>query len=164
MFWQLRAGARRLGITLHRLEATLDAGAIYAQDRIAAPDGASWQTLHRLLAERGVKCLRELMPRLAQGRLRPQDDAQASTQSFPRDADFALSARWSARRAYNFMCGTHHWGRPYPVSCGGVHFLLDRALGFDPRARSTRPWRMDGDELVLRFARGLLRARLSVNL
>jgi hypothetical protein len=85
-----------------------------------------------------------------------QDASRASSQPLPRAGDFRISRRWGVRRAYNFMCGTRHWGARYPLRLDGRDVSLDRAHACLPGSRQESPWiRVDG-RLSIRFRDGVL--------
>jgi methionyl-tRNA formyltransferase len=94
-FWALRAGDAETGVTLHRLEADYDTGAIVAQRRLPiGPDDDAW-SLARKLDRPSLALLVEAAERLARGEPlagTPQDEA-AATQA-PRPTDDDLAVRW----------------------------------------------------------------------
>src|SRR4029450_2388359 len=53
LFWQLRAGETRTGVTVHRIDAGVDTGDIVSQRDLALPDGLGRDGLEALLAAGG---------------------------------------------------------------------------------------------------------------
>jgi len=129
IFWQLRNGERELGVTLHRMDAELDAGPILLQRGLALNDGLVGSEIGRLLGRVGAALFIEAMPMLTTSRVHYvlQDASAASYHPSPQPNDFALDPDWSAGRAFNFMRATEHYCKPYAVHAQGQTLLLRRA-------------------------------------
>jgi len=128
LFWQFRAGVEEFGITLHRMSSQLDAGDIVAQTTMTMPNGVSGQRASVLLAEAGSELLVQTLSNFRRDGLigSPQDEGYASYQGFPSPSDYAVSATWSAKRLYNFICATRDRGVVYPCRLDGrVYWLLE---------------------------------------
>ncbi len=159
LFWQLRDGAPT-GATVHYLDEGLDTGDIAAQTAVPLPDGLDGPAAERQLALAGLGLLRGVLDDLAVGivRRRPQGP-DGSYQRAPGDEAFALATDWTARRAFNFMRGTADWGRPYRVEINGrVEWLATADEWRD--VELDRPSVRHGRHIVIRFAAGVLYARL----
>ena len=160
LFWQLRAGEPRMGVTLHRATERVDTGPILAQRFIdASPGAAASEVLAAMLAvgaEMAVDTLAQLDP---VGGLdeREQDESAASYFGWPKQKDFCLSTRWTAERAFRFMRGTREWGQPYTVETGDSPIVIERALDFDPSGRLDPSMKASGREVSVQFASGTLR-------
>jgi methionyl-tRNA formyltransferase len=165
LFWQLRDGLCKIGVTLHWMDADFDRGNIAAQSTVSLADGVSGPEADRRCAAVGAQLLRDLLPQLAHtpstalplGQPQP---AGGSHQPWPTAADFRLSLDWSARHAYNFMCGTAEWLQPYPVTLAGEDLRLRKAIAYDATQRLTTPFVRQGDEVQIEFQPGVLRARI----
>jgi len=158
LFWQLRAGERDTGATLHHADERLDAGDIVSQRRLDLPDGLSGAEADGLLAAAGADLV---LSALAAGSVgawayRTQDAAQATSQPWPRPEDFEMSTLWPARRAFNFVRGTAHWGRPYPVRAGTAVWSIRGALGYDPTGELGAPCERHADRDRIQFSPGVL--------
>jgi hypothetical protein len=68
-----------------------------------------------------------------------------------------MSPSWPARRAYNFVCGTAHWGVPYEILVGEERLRLTRALSYSPGETLRQPWRAEGRAAAVQFADGVVR-------
>jgi len=160
LFWQLRAGERETGVTLHRVTPRIDAGEIVLQARTSLPDGVDETQANRLLAERGARLFTDAVELYRSGEppLRVQEEAASSYNGPPGDADFRVSSEWSARRVFNFIRGTKGWRRPYPMRIGGHDYRLTDALGFAPGARLERPVTLSGNEARIQCSPGVLHA------
>ena len=132
IFWQFRGGEGDLGVTLHALSDELDAGPVLAQHSVALSDGLHHGEIGWRLGRVGADLFERAIPRLTTSRQNytAQDTSAASYYPLPKAEDFVLDSQWSSRRAYNFMCATDHYCRPYPVQAGGLTLLLERAVGF----------------------------------
>lgn len=159
LFWVLRDGLRESGVTVHWMDEALDQGDIALQAPLPLPEGVGAAVLDLAAGELGGTLLVTVLEQLATGNVmrRPQPPG-GSYQLAPRPADFALDPSWPARRAYNFMRGTAHWGQPYPLSLDGETLYLRRALGYDAAAGLPAPLLRDGALLRLQFTPGVLLA------
>lgn len=86
------AGDRDSGVTLMEGTAELDAGPVFASERVAIGDDDDAASLTARLAERGAALLEKELPRYLRGELRgtPQDDAQVTWAPKITTADAAL--------------------------------------------------------------------------
>ncbi|MCB0033940.1 MAG: hypothetical protein KDE51_07975, partial [Anaerolineales bacterium] len=110
LFWVLREGQRRNGVTVHMMEAQLDHGDIVGQNSFALADGLSSEELEQQHATAGGRLLVQAIEQLKHGRLQGRPQGEGGTYySWPRGADFQLERQWSARRVFNFMRGTAEW-------------------------------------------------------
>jgi methionyl-tRNA formyltransferase len=161
LFWQLRAGLSSGGVTVHWMDATLDTGPIAGQAALPFPDGATSAELDRLFAQTGATLLLEVIGQLSAGH-RPQQPqtADGSQQSWPTADNFRLDRQWSARHAYNFMCGTDEWRQPYPITIDGADRLLRQALHYQPDQALGQAMIRTGAEVAIQFAPGVLHALL----
>lgn len=161
LFWQLRDGAPT-GVTVHYMDDGFDTGDIVAQKALPLPDGSAGAESESTLMLAGVDLLRDILAELSRGVInrRPQPSG-GSAQSFPQPGDFVLSTTWPARRAFNFMRGTAHFGVPYPVALAGDTVRLAVADHFEPAAELDRPSVRHGRSILIRFNPGILYARMA---
>ena len=161
LFWQFRDGVTQFGVTLHRMSSRLDAGNIIVQSAIEMPDGVDARRAELLLAQAGSTMLVSALQRMTQGAMKetPQNERNASYQGFPSSADFHVSAAWSARRLYNFLCATCNRGLDYRCEVSGRVYRLAGAERYQPAGRSSL--RIDGDQIVIPCRQGVLWARLT---
>jgi methionyl-tRNA formyltransferase len=100
-FAAIDQGDRVTGVTVHRIEAEYDTGAILAsRELVIGPDWNAWQ-LARQLDRPSLALLRDAVRRLARGEdipERAQDETQATSAPAPSDADCALSWSWPVER------------------------------------------------------------------
>lgn len=160
LFWTLRDGDGRAGVTIHYMDEGLDTGDIALQEPLALPDGMPGPAAERMCAALGGDLMVAALRGLARGDLprRPQSPG-GGYQGAPQPGDWRLDPGWPARRAFNFMRGTAEWGQPYPIAAGDNALTLATALSFDPAGELPAPIVRAGGELLLQFTPGVLRAR-----
>jgi methionyl-tRNA formyltransferase len=152
LFWQLRDDVQPLSVTLHWMDAGLDSGDIAAQAALLRPDGATGPELDVRLGALGGDLAAAALAAGLHDRT-PQPPG-GSYQSWPDDAAFRLDPTWSARRAYNFLCATAEWGRPYWLDAGGRRWRVARVLGWDADAVLSAPVVCQDNILQIQFSPG----------
>jgi methionyl-tRNA formyltransferase len=100
-FAAIDQGDRVTGVTVHRIEAEYDTGAMLASRELPIdPSWNAWQ-LARRLDRPSLAVLRDTLRRLEQGESipeRPQDESLASFAPSPSDGDCALAWSWPVDR------------------------------------------------------------------
>jgi methionyl-tRNA formyltransferase len=162
LFWVFRGGEQVAGVTIHFMDAGLDTGDIVAQASFVLPDGIAGLVAERQCNTLGARLMLEALHGLRAGALarRPQPPG-GSYQPWPAPADWRIATSWTAQRAFNFMRGTAEWGRPYFVQVGEQQIALATALAYDPDELLHEPFVRVGDEVLIQFAAGVLRARVA---
>lgn len=162
LFWQLRGGEQHIGVTLHRLTETLDAGPVLAQRAVTLSDGARADEIDRVMAAHGaamftaaLRCCHDdsLIPRA-------QDESRASYYPAPGEHDRVVPVTWSARRAFNFLRGVHD-GYPQIIDTGQVRVAVRSAVAFTPHQTDDGSLRREGDAVWIRFDPGAVLVRYS---
>lgn len=157
LFWTLREGSGRSGVTIHELSPRFDAGAILSQRDHTYSDGTTEKQLETSLASVAAEMTLELLPALGRGdaqRVR-QDDAAATHAPWPRTDDFRLDLSMSARAAFNFVRGIQGRAIPIRIEHQGVETMVVEAIRF-----ADHPGHVENGATSLRFADGYLIARL----
>jgi methionyl-tRNA formyltransferase len=160
LFWQLRAGESRTGVTVHWMDAEFDTGPVADQRLVPLAAGISETEATGLMAQAGAELLVQVLERVAVGEI-PQrtQPGGGEYQSYPREPDFTISPAWTARRVYNFMRGTAAWGYPYRLDVAGEELLLRDAITWSAHERLDEPLvRIDGD-VIFQCSPGTVRAR-----
>jgi methionyl-tRNA formyltransferase len=159
LFWMLRHGDRRFGVTIHFMDKQWDSGDIAAQAEVDLPDGFSSAEADRALSQQGAELLVDVLRRLEKDHLtRRAQPAGGAYFPAPQESDFVIDTAWPAQRAFNFMRGTDDWQRPYPVEAGGQRFRLKQALFYSSREILDQPYRLLGEQIDIQFSPGVLRA------
>lgn len=158
LFWAFREGWERGGVTVHLLDEGLDSGPIVARADVALSDGLTGAELELRCAALGAELLGAAVRDLAASAASPtpQDEARATSQPWPRAADFIVTLERPARWAFNFIRGTAGWGHPHLLAVGDERFVVHAARGYDPAARLDAPIARDGDLLRVQCAPGVL--------
>jgi methionyl-tRNA formyltransferase len=159
LFWMLRHGEQRFGVTIHFMDEQLDTGDIAAQAEVGLPDGISGEEADSTLSQYGAELLLEVLHQLQQDKLvvRAQPPG-GSYYSAPQASDFEIETTWSAQRAFNFMRGTIEWQRAYPIEVAGQWFTLRQALFYSSHEVLDQPYRLFRDQIDIQFSPGVLRA------
>ncbi|MEM7250398.1 MAG: formyltransferase family protein [Pseudomonadota bacterium] len=120
IFWQLWAGVRETGATLHRVVSAWDAGPIIAQSRRAVDAGLAESAISDALARDGASLFAGSFSGLIAGEAptTAQNEAQADYQSWPSERDFRVASDWTAERVYRFVRGVAERGIPITYSPG----------------------------------------------
>lgn len=160
LFWQFRAGERRTGITLHRMDSGIDTGDIVAQESLELPPGITVTEINAKLSNLGGEMLVSALRRIASGEAlprKPQGKTGGSYCSYPTREDFRITTEWPAERAFRFMRGTREWGIPYQIEIEGQVFTINSAIDFSATAQLSKPYDRIGNELRIQLSPGVLR-------
>ncbi len=159
LFWTFRNGVSATGVTVHLMDENLDTGPIAVQGSIHLPDGCSGPQADRLCSTLGGSLLLATVQALHEGNVAYHQQPLAGTDApWPQERDFVISTSWSAKRAYNFMCGTSEWDQSYPLVAGGEQLYLQAALSYDPNDVLEAAAVRVGREIYIQFNPGVLRA------
>jgi methionyl-tRNA formyltransferase len=127
LFWAFRCGADWWGVTLHRIDNTLDGGPILGQRGFELPDELSGSRLETMSAHVGADLLIHLIDGLGAGPVeaRGQRESEATYQTFPSDHDLEIGRNWTTRRAINFVAGVIPLGyHPYLITERGKEEVI----------------------------------------
>ena len=158
VFWALRRGDRRTGVTLHLLDAGFDTGPIVAQEAIDVPPGIRAPDLDALLADLGARMLIPALHDLAAGRVtsRDQDHSLATRAPMPVGADWLVPTNLPAGWAYEFVRGVAPLGGPLSllVMSTGERLPIADAIAVDPSAKMDVAVKRIGTQVEVRFRPG----------
>ena len=172
LFWQLREGCSKTGVTLHEISPKLDGGPVIAQATLPLSFGVSERDLSIELGRLGGRLFREGRTALLQGTVRgePQNEKIASYYPRPASEDFSLSIHWTVERAVRFARGVE-W-RKIPLTIKGLgddnDVMSERVLDWTQGwtwERFNSPLSFPASKMRLRFADGeieIKRSRLRV--
>lgn len=160
LFWQLRNGEMKMGITLHLISEELDAGDIIIQSEVPLRAGMRGRAIETRLGEFGAKQFLEAMRlyQLNNINKQAQDWIHATYMPNPKYEDFEISTSWSARRAFMFMRGTEEWGRTYQIQLGDVTAIIKTAMAYSPSGKIDKPYALEDNYITIQFTPGLVNA------
>jgi len=102
VFWQLKNGSRETGVTIHRMTAQMDGGAIALQHRVAVMPGETYGILHSRLNAITIQLLRSLLISIDNISGTEQDTSVGSY--FPRPGDKDITIDWHVQTADEIEC------------------------------------------------------------
>ena len=156
LFWQLKAGEQRTGISLHRMESDFDTGPLISQREITLPLTRGYE-IESLLGAEGGQLVIQAMRDYFTGVLdyRQQDHGQMSYQSLPAPADRVIHTHGIAADAHRFILGTYAAYR-LQVQVADQYFRVIKPVASHENLVLSAAWRREGDRLQVRFAQGVL--------
>ena len=145
------------------MTSSIDRGPIVAQSKLSMPDGITNKQASDALAKTGVALLEQSLDKIAQGEVteRVQNELEASYMSYPIESDFAVSTVWTARRMYNFICATGHWGKVYPCEIAGRVYQLTEATSYRTATIADKRFNIKKDIVSIPCADGVVTAKLA---
>ena len=160
LFWQLRNGELKMGVSLHLVNEELDAGDILLQTEVPLRPGMRGRAIESRLGEFGAKQFLEAMRLYQLNNINPQQQSwiKATYNPNPKYEDFEISTNWSARRAFMFMRGTEEWGRGYQIQVGDTMIVLKTAMAYSPSGRIDKPYELEDNYITIQFSPGLVNA------
>ena len=163
LFWTLRNGDDKAGVTIHVMDEGLDSGPILAQRAVPIVEGVSKAELERACATAGGALLVAALRGLADGSLepQPQDERLATAYPWPTENDYVITPDRPARWAYTFARGVGGQGAPLRIIADDATFRVIEPLGYDASAALDAPYRLTGAELALQCAPGVFYARVA---
>ncbi len=158
VFWALRRGDRRTGVTLHLLDAGLDTGPIIAQEAVDIPPGIRAPDLEARLAELGASMLVPALRDLAAGQIIPRDQehSRATRAPVPAGADWLVPTNLPAGWAYEFVRGVAPLNGPLSllVMSTGEGLPIADAVAVDPFGTMDVALKLHGARVEVRFRPG----------
>jgi len=142
LFWTFREGQETTGVTIHCIDERMDNGDILEQETLKVAEGISYEHLEAQCASLGASLLQSAIWHLFKGSITrmPQDETRSSYHSFPSDEDFAVHAdTWSARHAFNFICGLGHWDNPIALHTSEQVFFVRDAISYSTNMGNDDP-------------------------
>ncbi|MGD8559278.1 MAG: formyltransferase family protein [Gammaproteobacteria bacterium] len=160
VFWQLKNGEAKTGVSLHLMSEEFDAGDIVIQTEVPLRPGMRGRAIDAKLGEFGARLFLEAMRlyELNNINTEPQSWIQATYMPPPTEKDFEISTQWSARQAFSFLRGTEEWDQPYPVQINGSTVYIKTAMAYSPSASIDQPYVLDDNYITIQFSPGLVNA------
>jgi methionyl-tRNA formyltransferase len=161
LFWAFRAGETRTGVTVHIMDERIDAGDLLFRKSLVIPEGIPGTSLEEACASQGAKLMVEAvgsLPDMEKIR-RPQNEAEASYESWPTLADLEIPTTRPALWAFNFIRGAGDW-YPLTLVAGERRFRVRRAVAWTPEGDMDQPYLVSGGEAWVGFSPGVLRVEV----
>jgi len=132
--WVLIRGESVTGVTVHRMAADFDSGALLLQERILIMPDDNSASLFARISRVGARLLVSALDRLNDGSLTPipQDDSLATYFSYPTEAEMRINWAWPAERICNLVRGL----APTPAAWtryGGSVVRIGHAVALEER-------------------------------
>jgi len=164
LFWEFQNGRSEYGISLHKMDADFDTGAIVSQKVISFADGVNHFQANEQLGKLACDLLADYLTALENNtdmEIR-QQAANSSYMSYPKEKDFLVNNQWSAQRIYNFICATLHWGQSYPCQVDKQTFRLKDVISYESEENSEMKgnYSLAGKVITIKCRPGILKARL----
>lgn len=157
IFWQLRDGVARLGVSVHKMTQRLDRGPLLCRQQLAPQPPQPYSSWVDALSAAGVRTFASMLAPLQRdsARLAAQSPG-GSYQSWPRPADFEVDINWPASRSAAFVAGTAELGQHFIRLHRGELFAIERLLEYTPGRQVGEPLSVAKNRLVLNCADGRL--------
>ena len=171
LFWQLKAGEKKLGVTIHRVTETFDSGDILNQKPLHLMNGVSLAQANEYFAKVATDLLLEVLAdfetfqrcetaQVDDLSINHAAEIQPSYQSYAQSRDFEVSVSWTAQRMYNFICAFWQAGRYFNCCINNEVFQLGKALSFDPFGKLDVPYLIDSQRITFACASGFIQCQL----
>jgi len=181
LFWQLRAGEKMMGVSIHRVTEVFDSGDLLIQGPLDLSDGLSLEQANKCFANLAKDLLLEVLAdfeayqRCETAQVNNQskmnlceilgnkvwgNEIQPSYQSFAQRQDFDVSVSWTAQRMFNFISAYWEAGRCFSCTIKNEVFQLGKALSFEPSGKLTVPYDIDNFKITLACASGFIQCQL----
>ncbi|MCI0505489.1 MAG: hypothetical protein L0Z73_05200 [Gammaproteobacteria bacterium] len=160
VFWQLRNGEMKTGVTLHLLSDEIDTGDIILQAEVPLRAGLRGRAIETRLGEFGAKLFLEALRLYQLNNINAQAQSwiQATYMPAPRYDDFEIIPSWSARRAFSFIRGTEEWNRPYQITINGRTVYIKTVMAYSPSGTINNSYKLDDNYITMQFSPGLVNA------
>ena len=137
IFWQVRDGVSRTGVSMHVMTNHFDTGDIIAQQNIDIEVSLHIVERKKILAKLGSRLLIKALKNIERSinLAYKQTKNKASYQSFPELKDFALIKDWDAERIYQFMKATEGLTPFYPLLIEGKSLRLTKVIDFNAQEK-----------------------------
>lgn len=161
VFWALKAGRTRLGVTVHVLDAGEDSGDVVSSAEFSIEPGTDGLDVHRRAAHAAAPLLVRALRGLLAGELVRVPQARSGVARCPRPTfrDGLVDASKRAVEIYTFVaaCARHY---SLFVESAGDRFFVRGAVGYEVGGSLPSEYIVSGNVLLLRCADGVVELEL----
>jgi len=169
IFWQLRKGEGKTGVSIHMLTRQFDAGPIVLQKPVMYKEGSYKKEIEEILGQAGAELFTTLLLKLIPlendsqlpqiSRLsKAQDEMESSYYPMPSAIDYQISTEWSAQRAFNFIRGTWPPLDQFSITIENKTWIINQAIEYSTENKMDEKIRAKDDVLYIQFSPGILQA------
>jgi methionyl-tRNA formyltransferase len=157
LFWAYRTGESKWGVTVHQLSDSFDAGAILGQTGFVISDEMPGDQLERHAARLGGDLLLNVIANGRSQALRgsPQDQSDASYQTWPSPVELLVDRTWSVQRVINFIIGVRPLGYEPTIDTSRGLRVVHSARRANQETLFGETW-IDEHTVCLSFADGVI--------
>ncbi len=162
LFWAIREGRRRIGVTIHGLDPREDHGPIYAHDAFERRPRMSGESLYGAAVATAFPMLRRVLQKLNAGTLvgTSQDETQATRAPRPTPDDARIEpGRWECEHLVDFACAATFFCMPW-MQLGGDRFHIARGVSAEPNATLPGEFVQKGTSLIVQCRNGVAHLEL----
>lgn len=157
LFWMLRNGEERGGVTLHLVDDGEDTGAILYREETPIPLGITGPELLDKLSDIAARLMVRAIDDLVAGTARgePQQAAAATRHARPGEADLQITFDQPAARVFGVVRGLAQWA-PLWAEIDGERVRLLDATTYDATAQLGADLVLSGDEVAVQCQPGVV--------
>lgn len=157
LFWQLRAGEKETGVSLHQMDEAFDQGDIIAQQRMPLTGAKSGREIELALGKLGGKLMLDSLYAVAEKRLvvEAQQTSPASYQGLPGAEDLVIRPVGKAADAHRLISAAYT-GYPLVIEVGGQRYRITAPGCVDESASLPTGSEWQGQRLRVQFQQGVL--------
>jgi methionyl-tRNA formyltransferase len=148
LFWTFRDARPQTGVSVHRVEAGEDDGAVFSRRAVDLPPGARGEDIISELSAAAADGLLGALGQLATARPRPQREAHATRAPRPSSSDLVVDPSLGARRVFSWVRGVGRWNR-LTYDASGLSLRVVDADGVDEGGAPPGDYALIGDRLTL---------------
>ncbi len=131
VFWQLKSGMNKIGVTIHKLAENFDTGDVMTQSFVSTQDFPDAVEIEQRIAKRGAELFALLSDNLKSGKelpATPQIEAAASYQPMPTPFDYRLDSTQPVAQVFRFVTGVCHSDARSDAR-SGIRFFVTTSAG-----------------------------------
>ncbi len=162
LFWALRTGAVKWGVSVHRVTGRFDSGPIVRQQEFELTQAIIEPSFETAVGEIGADTLVAAITDIRTGIefSSTQDESSATYFGFPTDADLTIEPQWTVGRALRFVRGIAQLGYQPTVKTERGVFTVKSAQSAIKKEDYERAARPSPDRVNMQLSDGLIELTL----